>query len=201
MLLGAGLDGAGDEDKHAALGPRGLAVDGGDVVIALRKGEGAELAGDGGGAQEFLALEGEHGAFLVQPHQRGAVGVERPVVVPHERLRYRVRVHGLAAPGALTSSPRVWRFGVRLAGRFGRSEREETGLKGIKTVGDSAGLGVGWRGMDATLGPSTGEVQVWAQVYDAYGLGSFQWPARTTPSIEETSKKNYVTPKLHPYVS
>ena len=96
VLVGAGAEGSGDEDEHAALRPRRLAVDGVDVVVALREGEGAELAGDGGGAEKLLALEGEHGPVLVQRHQRRPVRVERPVVVLHERLRHRVRVHGVS---------------------------------------------------------------------------------------------------------
>lgn len=92
MLARAGGDGAGDEDEDAALGPRGLAVDGVDLVLALLEGERSELASDGGGAAELLALEGEHGAVLVQPHKRGAVGVERLVVVLHERLRDRIGI-------------------------------------------------------------------------------------------------------------
>lgn len=98
VLLGAGADRAGDEDEHASLGSRRLAVDGDDLVLAMLEGERAELAGDGGRALELLALEGEHGGVLVQPHQRGAVGVERPVVVLHEGLGHRVRVHRHASP-------------------------------------------------------------------------------------------------------
>lgn len=110
VLAGAGGDGAGDEDEDAALGPRGLAVDGVDLVVALLEGEGAELAGDGGGAEELVALEGEHGAVLVQPHQRAAVGVERLVVVLHERLRHRVGVHGLSSLSL--AAPRLaWALG------------------------------------------------------------------------------------------
>uniref|UniRef100_J3MUQ7 Uncharacterized protein n=1 Tax=Oryza brachyantha TaxID=4533 RepID=J3MUQ7_ORYBR len=82
--------------------------------MALREGEGAELAGDGGGAEELLPLEGEHGAVLVERHQRRAVGVERPVVVLHERLRHRVRVHGRSL--SLSLSPRVWSFGFVVGG-------------------------------------------------------------------------------------
>ena len=98
MLAGAGGNGAGDEDEDAALGPRGLAVDGVDLVLALLEGEGSDLAGDGGAAEELLALEGEHGAVLVQPDQAGAVGVEGLVVVLHERLGHRVGIHGRPLP-------------------------------------------------------------------------------------------------------
>ena len=76
MLTLAGLEGSGDEDEHAARGAGGLAVDGDDVVDALVEREGGEIGGNGGGADELLALEGEHGALLVQPHQRRPVGVE-----------------------------------------------------------------------------------------------------------------------------
>ena len=60
VLVGGSADGAGDEDEHASLGPRRLAVDGDDLVLAVLEGERAELAGDGGRALELLALEGEH---------------------------------------------------------------------------------------------------------------------------------------------
>lgn len=72
----AGGDGAGDEYEDAALGPQGLAVVSADLVQALLEGEGSDLAGDGGEAEELLSLKGQHGAVLVQPHQPGAVGVE-----------------------------------------------------------------------------------------------------------------------------
>jgi hypothetical protein len=116
VLLGGGAYGAGDEDEHASLGPRRLAVDGDDLVLAVLEGERAELAGDGGRALEFLALEGEHGGVLVQRHQRGAVGVERPVVVLHEGLGHRVRVHRHA-------SPRRARLGFRALSGWGERER------------------------------------------------------------------------------
>jgi len=58
--VGGGADGAGVDDEHASLGPRRLAVDGDDLVLAVLEGERAELAGDGGRALELLALEGEH---------------------------------------------------------------------------------------------------------------------------------------------
>lgn len=83
----------GDEDEHAARGASRLAVDSDDAVGALLEGEGGELGSDGGGAHELLALEGEHGALLVQPHQRSSAGVKRAVVVLHERLRHSVGVH------------------------------------------------------------------------------------------------------------
>lgn len=84
---------AGDEDEHAAAGAGWLAVHGGDLVLARGEREGGELPGDGGGAHELGALEGEHGALLVQPHQRRPVGVERRVVVVNERLRHAVGIH------------------------------------------------------------------------------------------------------------
>lgn len=46
MLLASKLEIAADEDEHAASGAGGLAVDGGDGVLALLEGEAGELGHD-----------------------------------------------------------------------------------------------------------------------------------------------------------
>lgn len=46
MLLTSKLEIAADEDEHAASGAGGLAVDGGDGVLALLEGEAGELGHD-----------------------------------------------------------------------------------------------------------------------------------------------------------
>jgi hypothetical protein len=145
VLLGAGADGTGDEDEHASLGPRRLAVDGDDLVLAGLEGKRSELAGNGGWALELLALEGEHGGLLIQPHQRRAVGVERPVVVLHEGFRHRVRVHRhhLAA-AAGRHAPRVSRArGKRERRRGVRKERWTQRIAGE--------FGPGWWGRGSGL--------------------------------------------------
>ena len=48
MLFAGNLKISTDEDEHATRGARGLAIDGGDVVLALLEGEGGELSDDVG---------------------------------------------------------------------------------------------------------------------------------------------------------
>lgn len=93
MLLAGELEVAADEDEHAAGGAGGLAVDGGDGVLALLEGEGRELSDDARGTLDLLAFEGEHRGLLVEIGEAGPVGIEGGVVVLHERLRHRVRIH------------------------------------------------------------------------------------------------------------
>ena len=93
VLLAGELEVAADEDEHAAGGGGGLAVDGGDGVVALVEGEGGELGDDVLGALDLLALEGEHRPLLVQINQPPPVVVEGRVVVLHERLRQRIWIH------------------------------------------------------------------------------------------------------------
>jgi len=155
VILGAGADGAGDEDEHASLGSRRLAVDGVDLVLAGLEGERSELAGNGGGALELMALEGEHGGLLVQPHQRRAVGVERLVVVIHEGLRHRVRVHRQhLAAAAGPHAPRVSSCSEGERRRRGmRIEDGELDGQQVKNAGElwwGRGVG-GWRGKNATV--------------------------------------------------
>lgn len=59
VLLTGELEVAGDKDEHAA-GAGGLAIDGGDRVLALLEGEAVELGGDVLGALNLLTLEGQH---------------------------------------------------------------------------------------------------------------------------------------------
>lgn len=46
MLFTGKLEVAADEDKHAAVDAGGLAIDGGDAVLALLEGEAGELGDD-----------------------------------------------------------------------------------------------------------------------------------------------------------
>jgi hypothetical protein len=98
VLALADLQCAGDEDEHAAGGAGRQAVDGGNLVLARSERKGGELLRNSGGAHVLVALEGEHGALLVEPHQRRPVGVERRVVVVHERPRHAVGVHWWCPP-------------------------------------------------------------------------------------------------------
>ena len=93
VLFAGELEVAADEYDHAAGGAGGLAVDGGDGVLALLEGEAGELGGDVLGALERLTLESQHRTVLVEVGKASAVGVERRVVVLHERFRYGVRIH------------------------------------------------------------------------------------------------------------
>ena len=93
MLFTRKLEIAADKDKHATSGAGGLAVDGGDVVLALLEGEGGELGDDVLWALDLLALESQHGTLLVKIGQRGSIRIERGVVVLHESLWHFVWVH------------------------------------------------------------------------------------------------------------
>ena len=59
------LEVTADEDEHAAGGARGLAIDGGDAVLALLEREAGELSDYVWGALDLLTLESEHGLVLV----------------------------------------------------------------------------------------------------------------------------------------
>lgn len=93
VLLAGELEVAADEDEHAGVDAGGLAVDGGDGVVALLEREGSEFGDDVGGALDLLALEGEHGTILIQTHQACSVGVEGAVVVLYECLCQCVWIH------------------------------------------------------------------------------------------------------------
>ena len=93
MLFAGNLKISTDEDEHATRGARGLAIDGGDVVLALLEGEGGELSDDVGWALDLLPLEGQHRTFLVQIRQSRSVRIESRVVVLDKRLRHFVWVH------------------------------------------------------------------------------------------------------------
>lgn len=93
MLLAGELKVARDEDEHAARGARGLAIDGGDGVLALLEGKRSELGNDVLRTLDLLAFEGQHGFVLVKRPQISTVRVERRVVVLHECLRHRIWIH------------------------------------------------------------------------------------------------------------
>lgn len=93
MLFASELEVTTDEDEHAANGARGLAIDGGDTVLALLEGEGCELGDNVLGALGLLALEGQHRLVLVEAHQPRTVRIERRVVVLHECFGQLVRIH------------------------------------------------------------------------------------------------------------
>ena len=93
VLLTGELEITGYEDDHAASGTRGLAIDGGDGVLALLEGEAGELGDDALAALGILSFEGQHRRFLVQIGQPRPIRIEGRVVVLHERLRHRVWIH------------------------------------------------------------------------------------------------------------
>lgn len=65
VLFAGELEVTADEDEHAAGGAGGLAIDGGDAVLALLEREAGELGDDVWGALDLLTLESEHGLVLV----------------------------------------------------------------------------------------------------------------------------------------
>lgn len=99
VLLAGELEVAADEDKDASRKRRRrLAVHGADGVPALLEGQLRQLRGDLLGAGDAAALDGEHGGGSVE---RGAVGVERLVVVLHEGPGHRVAVARTSAVAPL----------------------------------------------------------------------------------------------------
>lgn len=93
MLLAGELEVSRDEDDHSAGGAGGLAIDGGNLMLALLEGKTSELGDDVGGSHDLLALEGEHGAVLVEVGEAGTIGIEGGVVVLDECLGDRVWIH------------------------------------------------------------------------------------------------------------
>lgn len=87
------LEVAANEDEHAAGGARGLAIDGGDGVLALLEREAGEFGYDVLGAHYFLTFEGKHGCLLVKVCQSRSIRIESRVVVLHESLRHRIWIH------------------------------------------------------------------------------------------------------------
>ena len=65
MLLANELEVTADEDEHAA-GAGRLAIDGGDVVLALLERKAGEFNDDALRALDLLTFEGQHGTFLVE---------------------------------------------------------------------------------------------------------------------------------------
>lgn len=101
VLLAGELEVATDEDEDASReGRRGLAVDGTDGVPALLEGQPQQLPADLLGAGHHVSLEGEHGRLAVERGERGAVGVERLVVVLHEGPGHHVALIAPAAAAA-----------------------------------------------------------------------------------------------------
>lgn len=105
MLFASELEIAGDKDEHSGGGTRGLAIDGGDVVLALLERKAGELGDDVLRALDLLAFEGQHGSFLVERDQPCAIRIEGGVVVLHESLGYCVWIHlSLLASSVLSKS-------------------------------------------------------------------------------------------------
>ncbi|KAF2611779.1 hypothetical protein F2Q70_00012608 [Brassica cretica] len=93
VLLAGELEVAGDENEHTGGGTRRLAVDGGDVVLALLERERCELGDDVLDSKDLLTFEGEHGSFLVETGEADTVVVEGRVVVLDEGLSHRIGIH------------------------------------------------------------------------------------------------------------
>lgn len=93
MLLSRELQIPAHKHNPTAGQSRGLAVDSGDVVLALLEGEAVELVADALSSLDLLSLERQHGSLLVQIDERQAVGVEGGVVVLHKMLAQLIGVH------------------------------------------------------------------------------------------------------------
>lgn len=104
MLFASELKVSGDEDEHAVGGTRGLAIDGGDVVLALLERKAGELGDDVLRALDLLPFEGQHGSFLVKRDQSCTIRIEGGVVVLHESLGYCVWIHLYRLPLSLFAS-------------------------------------------------------------------------------------------------
>jgi len=66
VLLAGELEVTGDENEHTGGGTRRLAIDSGDIVLALLEGERCELGDDALDSLDLLTLESEHGSLLVE---------------------------------------------------------------------------------------------------------------------------------------
>lgn len=104
VLFAGELEVAADEDDHAACRAGGLAIYGGDAVLALLEGEASELRDDVLRPLDLLALEGQHRLVLVQAAQARSIRIERRVVVLYECSRQLVWIH-LRRTRSLPSPP------------------------------------------------------------------------------------------------
>lgn len=93
VLFAGELKIAADEYEHATDGARGLAIDGGDAVLALLEWEASELGDNVLRPLDLLSLEGQHGLLLVEARQSRAVRIECRVVVLHECPGQLVWIH------------------------------------------------------------------------------------------------------------
>lgn len=93
MLLARELEITGDKNEHPAGGARGLAINGGDVMLTLLKRQSRELRHDVLGSHDFLALESQHRSILIEVREPGPIGIERWVVMLHESLCHCVWIH------------------------------------------------------------------------------------------------------------
>ena len=60
VLFADELEVAANEDEHTAGGASGLAIDGGDAVLALLEGKAGELGYDALGPLDLLTFESQH---------------------------------------------------------------------------------------------------------------------------------------------
>lgn len=76
MLFAGKLEVSADEDEHSGADAGGLAIDGGDGMLALVEGKGSELGDDVVGALDLLAFEGKHGSLLIEIAEIVSIGIE-----------------------------------------------------------------------------------------------------------------------------
>lgn len=66
VLFAGELEITGHENKHSTGGARRLAINGGDLMLALLEGQTGEFTSNILHPKEFLALKREHGSFLIE---------------------------------------------------------------------------------------------------------------------------------------
>ena len=93
MLFARKLKAPAHKHEHASGRARRLAIDCGDVMLALLESQAVQLIADGLCALDLFPFEWQHGAFLIQCHERRPIRVELRVVMLHERFAQAVGIH------------------------------------------------------------------------------------------------------------
>lgn len=93
MLFPGKLQVPAHKHEHPSGRPRRLAIDSGDVMLALLERQAVELGADVLSSQDLLSLERQHGALVIQRNECLPVGVELRVVVLHEGLGQAIGIH------------------------------------------------------------------------------------------------------------
>ncbi|CAL0314835.1 unnamed protein product [Lupinus luteus] len=84
VLFPGELEVTADEDEHDSVDARRLAINGGDLVKTLLKGERGEFSNDVMSTLDLLTLKSEHGTFLIEVSKCSTISIEGGVVVLYE---------------------------------------------------------------------------------------------------------------------